>query len=161
MAAASATAVVAASPDAVFRTLTHLAQLPEWNGAITRVLELPPELVPGAEWVVELHALGQTWPSRSRLEVIDPVTRRFEYRAWTDDGNPSYARWSWTVDEDPSGSRVNVTWDLHPATFWRRVLLGRIRARQLARTEIPTSLRALGLAALPRRSADYPGRPPE
>jgi hypothetical protein len=36
---------------------------------------------------------------------------------------------------------------LRPVTFWRRVLLGRIRARQLARTEVPTSLAALAAAA--------------
>lgn len=147
MAGASASAVVPAGPDAVFRVLTDLARLPEWNQAVTTVLELPPELAPGAEWVVEMHALGQSWPSRSRVEVIDHAERLFAYRACTDDGNPSYAHWAWTVDPHPSGSRVTVTWELHPATFWRRLLLARIRARQLARTEVPASLRALGRAA--------------
>lgn len=97
--------------------------------------------------MVELHALGQTWPSRSRIEAIDATERRFAYHACTDDGNLSYTQWTWTVAEAPAGSRVTVTWDLHPATFWRRVLLARIRARQLARTEVPASLRALGAAA--------------
>src|SRR5439155_17081342 len=45
------------------------------------------------------------------------------------------------------GCRVSVGWDLHPQTFWRRVLFGRVRARQLARTELPASLAALARAA--------------
>jgi hypothetical protein len=47
-----------------------------------------------------------------------------------------------------------VPWELHPATFWRRVLLVRIRARQLARNEIPASLAALARAALDVQPAD-------
>jgi hypothetical protein len=47
-----------------------------------------------------------------------------------------------------------VTWELHPATFWRRVLLVRIRARQLSRTEIPASLAALARAVLDVHPAD-------
>lgn len=155
MARSSSSAVLDATPDAVFRTLADISRLPEWNKVITRVIELPAVLEPGTEWLVEMHALGQTWPSRSRLEIMDAAARRFSYRAFTDDGNPSYALWTWTVAEDPGGSRVTVTWDLHPATFWRRVLLARIRARQLARTEIPASLQALGEAARnPLRAAD-------
>ena len=42
---------------------------------------------------------------------------------------------------------MTVSWDLYPATFWRRVLLGRVRARQLARTELPASLTVLAQAA--------------
>jgi hypothetical protein len=68
------------------------------------------------------------------------------YRSATDDGNPSYAHWAWDVADDPGGSRVTVSWDVHPVTFWRRVLLARIRARQITRTEIPASLEALALA---------------
>jgi uncharacterized protein YndB with AHSA1/START domain len=151
MATASTTAVVDVDQDALFSTLTDLDRLPEWNTAITRVLDRPEVLEPGAEWVVEMSALAQHWPSRSRVEAIDAHDRRFSYRACTDDGNPSYALWSWTVAADPGGSRVTVTWDLHPKTFWRRVLLARIRARQLARTEVPTSLAALATAA--RRTA--------
>ncbi len=77
----------------------------------------------------------------------DAEARRFAYRSWTDDGNPSYAGWSWEVAEDPAGSRVTVAWELHPVTFWRRVLLVRIRARQLSRRELPESLTALAAAA--------------
>lgn len=144
---ASSSAVLNTDPDTVFRTLTDLGRLPEWNTAITRLIEQPAALDVGAEWLVEMHALGQKWPSRARVEVIEPKERRFAYRARSDDGNPSYAHWAWAVEDDPAGSRVTVTWDLHPATFWRRVLLARIRARQLARTEVPASLRALGEAA--------------
>ena len=142
-----ASAIVAADPDTVFATLTDIGRLPSWNQNMTSVIEQPPELEVGTEWVVEFHALGQTWRSRSTVEELDIASRRFAYRSRTDDGNPSYARWTWEVAVDPAGSRVSVTWDLHPATFWRRVLLGRIRARQLARTELPASLAALGSAS--------------
>ena len=140
-------AVLPAAPDAVFGKLTDLARLPDWNAAMTSVAEQPSHLEAGAEWVVEFRALGQRWRSRSTVEELDVTARRFAYRSGTDDGNPSYARWAWEVAEDPAGSRVTVTWSLHPATFWRRVLLVRIRGRQLARTEIPASLAALAAAA--------------
>jgi hypothetical protein len=58
-------------------------------------------------------------------------------------GNPSHARWAWHVHDNPAGSRVAVTFEPHPVTFWRRVLLVRVRSRPLARTEIPASLAEL------------------
>lgn len=142
-----ASAIVAAHPDSVFRTLTDIAALPTWNARMTRVVEQSAELEPGAYWVVEFHVLGRTWRSRSTVEELDSARRRFAYRSRTDDGNPSYAHWTWEVTEDPAGSRVTVTSELHPITFWRRVLLGRVRARQLARTELPASLTALAAAS--------------
>ena len=141
-----ASAVITAGPDAVFGTLIDIARLPEWNTAMASVVEQPDRLDLGGEWVVEFRALGQRWRSRSTVEELDVAARRFAYRSGTDDGNPSYARWSWDVAEDPAGSRVTVSWSLHPATSWRRVLLVRIRGRQLARTEIPASLAALAAA---------------
>lgn len=142
-----AVAHVAASPDAVFRTLTDIAGLPSWNTRMTSVVDQPVSLEVGAEWVVEFHALGQTWKSRSTVEELDATRRRFAYRSCTDDGNPSYASWAWEVADDPGGSRVTVAWALHPVTFWRRVLLSRIRSRQLARTELPASIAALAAAS--------------
>ena len=142
-----ASAVLLARPGAVFSTLTDIARLPSWNQNMTAVIDEPPVPEAGAEWVVEFHVLGRTWHSRSIVEELDIASRRFAYRSRTDDGNPSHARWVWEVAEDPAGSRVTVTWELHPATFWRRVLLGRIRARQLARTELPASLAALAAAS--------------
>lgn len=142
-----AVAIVRASPDAVFRTLTDIAGLPAWNTRMTSVVDQPSSLEVGAEWVVEFHALGQTWRSRSTVEELDVTKRRFAYRSRTDDGNPSHVTWTWEVADDPGGSRVAVTWDLHPVTFWRRVLLSRIRSRQLARTEVPASIAALAAAS--------------
>lgn len=138
--------VVTAAPDAVFATLTDIAGLPSWNAVMTSVIDLPAHVEVGAEWVVEFHALGQTWRSRSTVEELDVAGRRFAYRSRTDDGNPSWARWVWEVTRDPGGCRVTVSWELHPVTFWRRVLLARVRARQLARTEAPASLAALAAA---------------
>jgi uncharacterized protein YndB with AHSA1/START domain len=143
----SATAVVPTTPVAVFSTLTNVAGLPSWNDAMTRVVEQPEVLRPGAQWVVEFHALGRTRHSRSVVDELDPARGRFAYRSRTDDGNPSEASWTWDVVGDAAGSRVTVSWSLRPVTFWRRVLLGRIRARQLRRTEVPASLAALASAA--------------
>lgn len=143
----SATAAVPASAATVFRTLTNVDGLPSWNDRMTRVVEPPAALVPGAEWVVEFRVFGRTWCSRSVLDEFDPAACRFVYRSRTDDGNPSEATWSWAVTEDAVGSRVTVSWSLRPATFWRRVLLVRVRARQLGRTEVPASLAALASAS--------------
>jgi len=148
MTATSASAIMPANPAAVFRTLTDIAGLPAWNARMTSVIDQPAALEVGAEWVVEFHVLGRTWRSRSTVDELDVASRRFAYRSRTDDGNPSEARWTWEVTDDPAGSRVKVTWSLHPATFCRRVLLGRIRGRQLANTEVPTSLTALAAATI-------------
>lgn len=149
-ATATVSAVVPADPDAVFAAVTDLARLPEWNARMTRAVELPARLVPGAEWVVEFEVYGRKWRSRSCLESVDAGERSFAYRTQTDDGNPSYAEWRWQVEPADGGSRVSVSWTLHPRTFWRRTLLARIRARQLARTEVPASLAALGDAGRAR-----------
>ena len=148
----TATQVISADPDDVFRLLTEPLRLPEWNRAIVRFVEGPELLTTGCQWVVELSALGQSWPSRSTVVELDSPTRRFAYRSQTDDGNPSYADWVWQVDNASDGCSVTVSFALHPATFWRRVLLSKVRGRQLRRHELPQSLRALAsLATIPRR----------
>ena len=139
----SASRIIDASPDEVFAAVTDISRLPEWNAAITAVIQRPERLEVGTQWVVEMHALGQTWPSRSVVETFDPIGRCFAYRSATDDANPSYALWTWVVTDHPDGALVTVAAELHPRTFWRRVLLVRIRARQLARTELIESLAAL------------------
>jgi uncharacterized protein YndB with AHSA1/START domain len=143
----SASRIINASPDDVFTTVTDVARLPEWNAAISAVIHQQEDLDIGAEWVVEMHAFGQTWHSRSVIESIDPSGRCFAYRSVTDDGNPSYALWTWIVADHPDGALVTVAGELHPHTFWRRVLLVHIRSRQLAHTELTSSLAALGVAA--------------
>ncbi len=143
----SASRIVGAPADDVFTTITDVARLPKWNAAITAVIQQPDRLEVGAEWIVEMHALGQTWPSRSFVETLDPVGRCFAYRSVTDDGNPSYALWTWIVADHPDGALVTVAGELHPHTFWRRLLLVHIRSRQLARTELVHSLVALEATA--------------
>ena len=139
----TATRFISADPDDVFRLLSDPRRLPDWNHAITRLVEAPDQLNVGSQWVVELSALGQSWPSRSTVVEIDAETRRFAYRSRTDDGNPSYADWTWQVDNAPQGCAVAVSLALHPATFWRRVLLAKVRGRQLRRHELPESLNEL------------------
>ena len=82
---------VAAPADDVFALITTPDRLPDWNGAIVRIVDAPDQLSPRAEWVVQLSALGQSWPSRATVVDIDPQTRHFTYRSQTDDNNPSYA----------------------------------------------------------------------
>jgi uncharacterized protein YndB with AHSA1/START domain len=137
---------IAADPDAIFQLIITPDRLPEWNSAITGVVDAPEHLTIGSRWVVTVHALGQSWPSRSTVVELDPDARVFAYRSQSDDGNPSHAEWSWKVSAAPGGSDVAVSYALHPATFWRRVLLAKIRNRQLRRTELPgtfTSLRSV------------------
>ena len=141
------TQFIPSDPDSVFRLISTPALLAEWNRAIVRVVDAPAQLSPGAEWVVQLSALGQSWQSRSKVLALDPATRRFSYRSQTDDGNPSYADWSWQVAAAPSGCEVTVSFVLRAVTFWRRVLLSKVRARQLRGRELPASLRALASRA--------------
>lgn len=139
----SITRFVDASPVRVLDVLVDVPGLPTWNAAIKRAVDVPVELEAGAEWVVEMSALGQSWHSRSRLVELDRGRGVLAYRSCTDDGNPSYAEWRWEARPQGQGSDVTVTWSLHPQTFWRRVLLARIRERQLGRREVPASLAAL------------------
>jgi hypothetical protein len=146
----SVTQTLAIEPAAAFALVTDIECLPEWNAVITRVVERPDALANGAEWVVELSAMGSSWNSRSRVTDHDADAGRFAYRSQTDDGNPSYGDWCWQVVEAPTGCRVTVTWDLHPQTFWRRVLLARIR-NQALKKETRASLGSLERAALANR----------
>jgi uncharacterized protein YndB with AHSA1/START domain len=142
----SVTASIPRSPNDVFTFLSDIDRLPDWNGHITKVLDRPDAITPGAEWVVEMNAVGNRWPSRSKVQEYDPTAHVFAYRSCTDDGNPSYAIWRWVVEPAAEGgSRVTVSWDLNPATFWPRVLLARIRAHQLQR-EVPASIDSLARA---------------
>ena len=143
----SASAHVDASPEAVLRVVTSVSRLPEWNPAITEVIDVPEHLEPGTVWRVRVHALGQSWVSTSTVVVLDPAAGRFAYRSQSDDGNPSYADWEWHVEPDGDGARVTVAVDLHPLSFWRKHLLIRIR-RPALRKEMQRSVAALGSAAV-------------
>jgi len=141
----SASGQVEASPAGVFAFLTDISKLPEWNQAITDIVDSPNQLAPGAVWKVRIHALGQSWVSKSQVSELDPGTLRFAYRSQSDDGNPSYADWAWKVEPAGDGSMVSVTVELKPVTFWRKHLLVRIR-RPALRSEMRDSLSALRTA---------------
>lgn len=87
----SASRILDANADDIFSVVTAIDRLPEWNASITAVVEQPYSLEVGAQWIVEMRALGQKWHSRSVVEALDPSGRCFAYRSVTDDGNPSYA----------------------------------------------------------------------
>lgn len=144
----SASAQIVAAPGAVFSLVTDPARLPEWNQAITGIVEAPRDLELGSEWKVRFHALGQSWVSKSTVSALDRTTGRFAYRSQSDDGNPSYADWEWRVEPGPDGSLVTVSVELNPLSFWRKHLLVRIR-RPFLRREIHKSLVALDAALHP------------
>jgi len=70
------TAIIEADPDGLFEVLTDVDHLAEWNRIISRVLRRPNEMTSGAEWVVEMHAMGQTWPSRCPTLLLPLGNRR-------------------------------------------------------------------------------------
>src|SRR3954467_9749004 len=108
-------------PGPLFELLVDVDRLPEWNRQIEAVVETPPVLQPGADWVVRMHVMGARWDSRSTVEDLDRSAMRFVHRTRTDDGNPSFGMWTWQVRPDGDGSAVTVKWDLHPKTFLRRM----------------------------------------
>lgn len=132
-----------APADAVFGIVTDVPGLPGWNRRITRVVEVPPELVEGAEWVVEIELPGKRFNSRSVVLELDRERWRFVHRSKPDDDNPSSTVWAWEVQPDGSGSRITVGWDLQPRTPLRRLLAAPIRALQIPRQDAPESLEAL------------------
>lgn len=138
----SATGSIKSAPADVFRTVTDIKRLPEWNTGIVEVVELPDQMREGALWKVRVRAMGQLWVSKSTLTELDPASGRFAYRSQSDDGNPSFADWTWHVEPEGAGSRVTVTVDLNPLTFWRKNLLIKIRRTGL-RKELHASLTAL------------------
>lgn len=138
----SATANVNVAPADVFRTVTDIQGLPTWNKGIVEIIELPDRLQEGSLWKVRVHALGQSWVSKSTLTELNPESGRFAYRSQSDDGNPSFADWAWHIEPDGAGSRVSVTVDVNPQTFWRRNLLIKLRRPGL-RKEMQQSLEAL------------------
>jgi uncharacterized protein YndB with AHSA1/START domain len=132
---------VDASPDAMFDLITDIDRLPEWNEHIDHIVARPSELTDGAEWVVEMRAMGTHWDSRSRVLELDRDRHRFVHRTQTDDGNPSYAIWTWELAPAGGGTDVSIRWELNPKTFFRKALAARMRHRQL-KHEVATSIRA-------------------
>ena len=144
---------VDATPQAVFDLITDVDRLPEWNVAIERVLERPPELAEGVEWTIKMHPpRTPPWTSISRVEELDRHRGRFAYETRNGDGNPSYTKWAWEITCAGGGAEVTVTWDVYLKTVDRRFFGGPLRKRQLAR-EVPNSLTAMAgavAAAEPR-----------
>ena len=130
---ASASRTVPATPDEVFDLITSVDRLPEWNAHLPKVVQPGLLCDEGDEWVMEIHALGSHWNSRSTVIERDPTAHRFVYRSRSDDGNPSYALWTWELTSVDEGTRISVRWSLRPRTFWRKALFARIRHRQLPR----------------------------
>jgi uncharacterized protein YndB with AHSA1/START domain len=145
----SASDRVDADAEAVFRLITDVGRLPEWNDAIESVVERPSDLTTGAEWIVKMHpSRMMSWKSRSTVEEIDRDAHRFTYRTVNADGNPSYTEWNWEITPLESGADVSVTWDVYLETIDRRLLAGPIRQRQL-RKEVAASLHAIDGATRP------------
>ena len=149
-----ASVTIEADPADVFATITAIDRLPEWNARIAGVLDPPSNLAlaPGTEWVVQMVVPPARWASRSRVVTCDAGRGCFEHLSRSDDGNPSNVVWRWSVSPGAEGTNVTVEWDVHIRTFWRRLLFGRLRRRQLA-TEVPDSLAALAYHSAPHEPA--------
>jgi uncharacterized protein YndB with AHSA1/START domain len=144
---------IESTPGAVFDLITDIARLPEWNRAIEAVLERPPALAVGEQWIVKMHPPHTpSWGSVSRAETIDRRGLRFAYETRNTDGNPSYTKWAWTLVDLDGGTQVTVTWDVYLKTFDRRVLAGPLRKRQLER-EVAGSLASMAGAIAATRPA--------
>lgn len=142
----SASRHIGAPADVVFAMVTDLGRLPAWNERIVGVVDVPPRLEVGAEWVVEIKLPGKRFHSRSVVVDIDERRHRFVHRSKPDDDNPSATVWTWEVEPEADGSRVRLGWDLQPRTPARRFLASPIRAWQIPRTDAPRSLEALARA---------------
>jgi uncharacterized protein YndB with AHSA1/START domain len=139
----SETVQLTASAAEVFDVLVDVDRLPEWNAHVHHVIERPGRpLAAGVEWVVQMRAMGGKWPSRARAISVDPIALTFEHKSQSDDGNPSYAIWSWQVQPTGHGSSLTVTWAVYPKSFWRKLLLARVRRPGLA-DEVKNSLAGL------------------
>jgi uncharacterized protein YndB with AHSA1/START domain len=140
----TATAFVDATPESVFDLITDIDRLPDWNSAIESVVATPAELAKDSEWVVVIKPAGlPRWHSRSTVLDINRRGLRFAYRSQSDDGNASYIEWMWHITAVDGGAQVDVAWDAHPMTFWRRVLLAPFIRRPQLSKEVPASLDAL------------------
>ena len=141
-----ASAEVAMPAAQVFTALTDVDRLPEWNARIAHVIEpLSEPMAAGAVWVIRMKIPSPpaSWPSRATCTAYDAEALVFAHRSMTDDGNPSFVVWRWkVVPVSATSSRVEVTWSVNPRTFWRRLLLARLRRPQLVR-EVGASLQAL------------------
>jgi uncharacterized protein YndB with AHSA1/START domain len=127
----TATTVIEASPEAVFDRITDIEHLPDWNLEIPKIVELPPVLEPGTEWVVGIHAMHTHWNSRARVVQLDRAAGRFTYVSQTDDGNPSHADWRWQVNAHADGAEVTVEVDVRPRTHFRKLIAARLRRGSL------------------------------
>jgi uncharacterized protein YndB with AHSA1/START domain len=130
---------VNADPQAVFSLVTDPERFPAWNAHIDHIIDAPPQLALGSEWVVHIKAMGSSWPSRAKVVRLDPEALRFDYVSMSDDGNPSRGTWTWTLAPTGTGTHVHVEYELVPKTFWRRALLARIR-HPVLRKEVAESL---------------------
>ena len=143
--------------DDLFRLISTVDLLTEWNDHIYRVVAAPADPIrQGDEWVVAMGVMGKRWNSRSRVESIDRDERRLTVISQTDDGNPSFARWTWEVAPVDGESRITVSWELYPETFWRKVLFSKMRHRQL-KAEVRASLKKAERVAIARRGPSRSG----
>ena len=142
---------VDASVDQMFRVITDISRLPQWNRRIHHVVEAPDTLGDGAEWVVQMRINGARWNSRALLEEVDASAGRFRYVSRTDDDNPSRAHWTWELTPAGDGSEVTVSWDLRPRTSFRKHIGAPMRNRQLER-EVRDSIHAAASAAVESRA---------
>jgi uncharacterized protein YndB with AHSA1/START domain len=96
-----AEAVVAASPEQVWETLTDFSRMPEWSPELVRMVPLKRGGLRRGQWYLGLNRRkAVVWPTRSVVVVVEPGRRL----AW--DTKSSGARWIFELEPVAEGTRV-------------------------------------------------------
>ena len=99
---ATATALVPATPEQVWQTLTDVAAYPKWRGDVTSV-----EMLPTDSGRVAWREEGKNGAISYSIEHAE-APRRLVTRI-TDKSLPFGGTWEYTVAPDSAGSRVQIT----------------------------------------------------
>ena len=96
-----AEAVVAAPPDRVWKLLSDVSHMGEWNPELVRMIPLKRGGLREGQWYLGINRRkAVVWPTRSVVAVVEP--RRTV--AW--DVKSSGARWIWELQPEGEGTRV-------------------------------------------------------
>lgn len=99
---ATVRALVPATPEQVWQTLTDVAAYPKWRGDVTSV-----EMLPADSGHVAWREVGKNGTISYAIEQVE-APRRLVTRI-TDESLPFGGTWEYVVTPDGTGSRVQIT----------------------------------------------------
>jgi len=98
----TASVLVAASGERVWRTLTDFGRMPRWSPELVRMVPLRPGGLRAGQWYLGVNRRGAVvWPTRNVVVEID----HGRHLAW--DTTSSGARW--VYDLEPAGESTRLT----------------------------------------------------